>query len=135
MGKIEKYEDLSSNHTSVILIVFKQAVAFEPPLSIHSKNTNWDLYREIISSELNLIIKLKTGEDVEMFNSRIHLAATTSTLKNRKAKIKWTEFSKYIMKKTNEWRKIRKEWYRNTYSLNKTKFNSNKRIEERDQSI
>lgn len=90
--KIEKCEDLSSDHTPVLLNIFKQAVALEPPQNIHSKNTNWRLNREIISSELNLIIKLKTDEDVEtaveMFNSTIHLAATSSTPKNRESKDK-----------------------------------------------
>ncbi|CAG5019569.1 unnamed protein product [Parnassius apollo] len=63
--QIEKCEDLSSDHTPVILNTYKQAIFLKPLLKIYNKHTNWDQYREFIRSNIDLNISLKTNDEIE----------------------------------------------------------------------
>ncbi|GBP91928.1 RNA-directed DNA polymerase from mobile element jockey [Eumeta japonica] len=113
--KIEKCEDLSSDHTPVILNLFKHVVPIESPDYIYNKNTNWNLFREIISGKVDLNVRLKTNDDIETsiekFNSIIHTATFTSTPKPKKriVKVKQKDYPRSIVEKIRERRKL-KTW-------------------------
>ncbi|GBP27067.1 RNA-directed DNA polymerase from mobile element jockey [Eumeta japonica] len=127
--KIEKCEDLSSDHTPVILNLFKHVVPIESPDYTYNKNTNWNLFREIISGKVDLNIRLKTNDDIETsiekFNSIIHTAAFTSTPKPKKriVKVKQKDYPRSIVEKVRERRKLRSEWHRTRYPIDKTRLN------------
>ncbi|CAG5030612.1 unnamed protein product [Parnassius apollo] len=118
---------MSSDHTPVILNIYKQAMFPKPLPNIYNKHTNWDQYREFIRSNIDLNISLKTNNEieagVEKFNSIVHMAATVSTPKNRKSKTKQKEYSRNIIAKDIERRKLRGEWHKTRYPSDKSQLN------------
>lgn len=125
--KIEECECLSSDHNPVILNVYKQVIPINSTVNIYNKRTNWNLYKEIISHNIDLGARLKTGEDIEMsierFNCIIHLAAANSTPTNNKVKVKQKEYPKQITQMVRERRKLRRIWQCSRYPSDKTAFN------------
>lgn len=124
--KIEKCEDLSSDHSPVILNQTKVAIPSEPSTRIYNQNTDWDKYKEIIAQNLELNIKLKTTEDIEnsieKFNYIIHMAAIKTT-PTKNTNPPHRDYPKKVIMKALERRKLRKEWHRTRYPSDKTKLN------------
>ena len=57
--KAESSLDLSSDHTPVIVTVFEKYTINENKIYLHSKKTNWTLFRDIVSNSLSLNVSLK----------------------------------------------------------------------------
>lgn len=128
--KIEHLTDLTSDHTPIVLNISTNIFLIEPPFKIYNrKTTDWDVYREIINSDLKLITKITTGEciekEIEHLNITIHKAATVATPK-RKGKgipFQYNSYPQYIKDKVKERRRLRKIWHSTGYPSDKTQFN------------
>jgi hypothetical protein len=58
--------DLSSDHTSIIATISSSVTIRHNTPRLHKYKTNWEKYREGITNNVNLKIKLKTQEDLEL---------------------------------------------------------------------
>lgn len=65
---IDVYHDnnLSSDHTPVILLVSKKIIRKLCAPKLCSRQTDWNLFRETLANKINLKIPLKTPQDVEI---------------------------------------------------------------------
>lgn len=124
----ESVEDLSSDHTPVILTINTTVALSQPPIRIYNlKNTDWETYRNIIHTDINLRNKIKTVEDleneIEQLNITIHRAANIATPKNKGIPPKNNVYPKYIREKILERRRLRKIWQTTRYPRDKALFN------------
>jgi hypothetical protein len=58
--------DLSSDHSPIIAILSSSVIVRKPTQCLYNSKTNWDKYRQIIQDKVNLSIKLKEHEDIEL---------------------------------------------------------------------
>jgi exonuclease III len=62
---IESCLELSSDHSPLLIILETQVTKISRAPVLSSKNTNWEIFRDILTSQLNLNIPLKTEDDVD----------------------------------------------------------------------
>jgi len=58
--------DLTSEHSPIIATLSTSVIARKPTPRLNNSKTNWDTYRQIIHDKVNLPIKLKEHEDIEL---------------------------------------------------------------------
>jgi hypothetical protein len=119
--------DLSSDHSPVILTLSSTITLRECPPLLTNKRTDWDLFRDLVNSSLNLKIPLKNREDldsaIEIFNSSIQTSAWKST---PTCSIKTSTHINYPMEvkqKIAEKRRLRRVWQNSRNQADKTNFN------------
>lgn len=124
--KAESCFDLSSDHSPVLIELSTTILIRETPPKLGSKNTNWDIFREIIDEELKLNIPLKSRIDIENavqnLNKIIQAAVWSSTPTNT------TTYSRQVLptiikQKIVEKRRLRKIWQNTRCPQDKTKLN------------
>lgn len=126
--RCESCLDLSSDHSPVLITLSRQILKCAKPCFLHNKHTDWNQFRRLISSTLNLQIPLKSDEDisdaVEHFNSCIQSAAWQSTpvLESRTAHKSYTPCN--IREKLAEKRNARKLWQQSRCPTDKTRLNA-----------
>ena len=80
---------------------------------MHSKKTNWTLFRYIVSNSLSLNVSLKSAIDIEnavnVFTTTIQNAAFTST-PNSSLKTMTEALKTEVVDKIKDKRKLRKTW-------------------------
>ena len=85
----------------------------ENKIYLHSKKTNWTLFRDIVSNSLSLNVFLKSAIDTEnainVFTTTIQIAAFTSTLKSC-LKTMTEAHNTEVVDKIKAKRKLRKTW-------------------------
>lgn len=128
--KIESLIDLTSDHTPVILNLNSTVSLVEHPSRLYSpRTTNWEIYKQIVTTEIDLKNKISTVQDlehdIEELNRTIHVAANLAT-KKKKGKgspPKHNSYPKEIKEKIQERRRLRKVWHSTGYPCDKTAFN------------
>jgi hypothetical protein len=77
--------DLSSDHTPIIATISTTVLPPKPNPKLHTSNTNWDLFQQIVEATITLNTKLKTqldiDQDYEHFISILQEAAKAATPK------------------------------------------------------
>jgi hypothetical protein len=63
---IQSSYDLTSNHSPIIATLSTSVIVRKSTPHLHNSKTNWDTYRQIIQDKVNLSIKLKEHEDIEL---------------------------------------------------------------------
>ena len=63
---IQSSYDLSSDHSPIIATLSILATVRKSTARMHNSKTNWDTYRQIIQDKVNLSIKIKEREDIEI---------------------------------------------------------------------
>jgi hypothetical protein len=58
--------DLTPGHSPIIATNSTSVIVRKPTPRLHNSQTNWDIYRRIIQDKVNLTMKLKEQEDVEL---------------------------------------------------------------------
>ena len=110
--KCESCFDLSSDHSPVILHIKHNFSNIEQPCKLHTKKTDWNRYRFLISENLVTQLPLKTYENisdaVEHLVNTIQQSAWNSTPQYSYANI--PKCSIEIRNKISEKRKARKRW-------------------------
>jgi exonuclease III len=75
--------DLSSDHSPVLVSLANYPLPPVKPPHLSNQQTNWDLFRYLITDRLTLKIPLKTPEDIEeavkLFNDTVQWAGWTAT--------------------------------------------------------
>lgn len=124
--KIESCLDLTSDHSPLIVTISTQIIKKEKPPTLYNKKTNWNLFSEIISEQINCNIPLKTNEELEIaidnFNTIIQKTAWAITPKIETPEAK-TVCSTSVKNKIAEKRKLRKEWQKTRSPHDKAKLN------------
>jgi hypothetical protein len=63
--EIQASYDLTSDHTPIIATLSTNVTVRQPPPQLHTTQTNWETYRNLVRDKVNLAIKLKDSEEVE----------------------------------------------------------------------
>lgn len=109
----ESYFKLSSDHSPILITLTTTVMRKVTNCKLHNNKTNWQSFREMVSTNLNQKISFKIEEDitlaVEHFNECVQQAAwgSTSTKTEYTASL---DCSPIIKNKINEKRKMRKLW-------------------------
>ncbi|PNF19341.1 putative RNA-directed DNA polymerase from transposon X-element [Cryptotermes secundus] len=123
---VESSLDLTSDHTPIIVTMYAQILEKPKEPSLHSKNTNWNLFRETLDKIVTLETPLKTEADiddeVERLTKAIQLAAWQATPDRNDKGIK--KNSPIIVKqKIAEKRRARKRWQTTRTESDKSIYN------------
>lgn len=80
---VEKIMDLSSDHIPILLTVATGPLFIPSQPNLVTKQTNWDYFREVLESLINVKTRLRTESDlekaVEVYTSSIYNAAKIAT--------------------------------------------------------
>jgi hypothetical protein len=68
---IQSSYDLTSDYSPIIATLSTSVIVRKPTLGSHDSKTNWDTYGLIIQDKVNLSIKLKEHEDLELETNNI----------------------------------------------------------------
>jgi hypothetical protein len=68
---IQSSYDLTSDHSLIIATISTSVIVRKPTPRLHNSQTNWDTYRPIKQDKVNLLVKLKEQEDVELETNRL----------------------------------------------------------------
>ena len=124
--KAESCQDLSSDHSPVIITLSTNILYNEESPTLTSRYTNWDFFRTIIAEEINLNISLKNENDineaVEHLTCLIQTAAWKSTPKT-KPNYSIGQLSTDIKQLIEHKRRIRKKWQNSRLPEDKNKLN------------
>ncbi|CAH2216481.1 jg25955, partial [Pararge aegeria aegeria] len=92
-----------------------------------NKKTNWEIYQDKISSQVNLKVPLKTEQEIEQnvehLNVLIHIAAQESTPTLKNTETKGQPFPKVVKEQVTKRRNLRKIWHQSRYPSDKKAFN------------
>jgi hypothetical protein len=76
---IQSSYKLTSDHSPITATLSTSVIVRKPTPSWHTLKTNWDTYRQIIQDKVNLSIKLKEHDDIELeTNNLINLLQRTA---------------------------------------------------------
>jgi hypothetical protein len=118
--------ELSSDHTPIITTISTSVINRHNTPRLHNHKTNWEKYREEITNNINLQIKLKNSEDlalaIETITKVMQQATTHTTLPLEPQKgTKNTSLDiKLLLKEKGKARAI---WQLNHIPTNKTRYN------------
>lgn len=126
-SRIEPNLDLSSDHSAVIITLSTNVIWREPPPSLCSKLTNWDLFEHIINENINSNFRIKESRDIEeavqYFTKLLQDAAWQATPERRKILPDYHNIPLHIKRLIQEKRKARGKWQRTRNPQNKTILN------------
>lgn len=124
--KAEPSLEMSSDHTPVLLTLWRQVTTINQKCKLHNKKTNWSNFRTRIEEILNIKISLRNEDDittaVEHLNNCIQQAAWESTPFTG-MRDPMLNYSQKIRDKVIEKRKLRKQWQLTRCPKLKTKLN------------
>lgn len=123
--RAESCLELSSDHSPVLLTLSSKVITKCKPYILHNNKTNWLLFRELVTVNLNTQISLKSEADItkalEHFNQCIQYAAWDATPQNRPAE--HTSTCSPIISSILAEKRIRKRWQVTRCPELKTKLN------------
>lgn len=118
--------DLSSDHSPVIVTVGTTILHKQPKLSLSSKHTNWDYYRQLINESLNMKIPLQSIDDIDnaldCINVCIQTAAKEAT-PSVCSSVREIYYPVHIKNKIAEKRQLRRIWQNSRNPNDKTNLN------------
>ncbi|KMQ85369.1 reverse transcriptase, partial [Lasius niger] len=125
--QVESNEDLSSDHSPVILTLSENIIQKEKLPRLTNKRTNWDKFREKLLEYINLQSPLASKEQIdreaEQFIADVQQAAEESTPPDKgiiRSVISYpVEIKELVLAK----RSARRKWQQSRYPDDKTKFN------------
>lgn len=122
----ENINDLSSDHSPVLLTMSAHIMHRKVNLGLHNRRTNWETYREIINASVKLRSKIRTTSDldhaVREFTSILQEAAKTATPSMPETQPVVT-YPAEIRAMVAEKRRARKLWQNTGAARDKTKLN------------
>lgn len=124
--KIDSCLDLSSDHTPVIVTIYSQYIRRQKQPSLHSRNTNWDIFRHHLDHLITLNISLKSEIEiekaVESLTKSIQTAAWLAT-PDRNIQHLEEPCPIIVKEKIAQKRKIRKQWQTSKTAEDKMRLN------------
>jgi len=64
--EIQSSYDLTYDRSPITATFSTTVIVRKPTSRLHNSKTNWDTYRQIIQDKVNLSIKLKEHDDIEL---------------------------------------------------------------------
>lgn len=120
-------QDLSSDHTPVMLTLGEQAKKIQKNNNITNKHTDWDKFRYHIDQDLILEIKINNRKDLDTqmnhFTEVVKNAAKSATPIMVSSMTKSPIYSAEIREGVNQRRRARKIWQCSRSPADKNKFN------------
>lgn len=125
--KAESNQDLSGNHSPVIITLSTTITRREPAPRLCTKYTNWDLFQKLLEKEVNLAIRIKDSQDLDeatyYLTSAIQNAAWQATPSSANNYVEEANVPRHIRDLVSEKRRARKKWQRTKSREDKTTFN------------
>ena len=125
--KVKSSDDLSSDHTPIILTVNGLSIEQIKNPRLTNKRTNWCKFRELIEGFINLRSPLVTTKHIdietEQFIADVQQAAEDSTPTNQQKKQASVKYPAEIKQLILEKRRARRKWQATRYPGDKTIFN------------
>ena len=118
--------NLISDHSPIITTLSTSVIVRKPTPRLHNSKTNWDTYRQIIQDKVNLPIKLKEHEDIELeTNNLLNLLqhAAKETTPNNDPQRTTNNIPYEIKKLVAETRRARSVWQRTHTQDSRRKYN------------
>lgn len=119
--------ELSSDHSPVELLLSRWILQTEKPCRLHSRKTNWTLFRELIANSIDMKVPLKSDEDitnaVEHFDIIVQQAAWATTPPPTASNSDRTHCSLPVRELLSKKRKARKRWQATRHPDDRTAYN------------
>ena len=124
--EVKSSNDLSSDHTPVILTLSDTIISKPPKATLTNKFTDWGKFKIILEGVINLKVPLKTNDqlekDVDIFTEQIITAAKECT-PERKNVIPGVNYSIEVKEMILEKRRARRKWQHSRHPDDKNVFN------------
>jgi hypothetical protein len=124
---IDSVDEISSDHSCIVLTLSTSPLCKLPPPSLTRGVMDWDNFRGVINSSINLRIPLRTADEIETavenLNCAIHQAASSSCLSNLRNDNRRHTYPTYIRTLIREKRRARKVWQTYRRPSDKVTFN------------
>ncbi len=124
--KAENMVDLTSDHVPILLTVSMAPLPALRKQYVVNKTTDWDSYRQLVSSKINLQTRPQTEEELDLlassFSTTLHECIQLSTNYDN-SPMNTMEHPNYLRNLIRCRRKARKAWQRNRTATNKLLFN------------
>lgn len=125
---VENREDLSSDHSPVLMTISDQITMKECPPRLVTHKTKWPLFQQIIENSINLQVPIKSAqqleEEIEILNKNIQQAAWESTPVGQTKMTIDIKYPAEVKELISTKRKARKVWQRCRTPENKTILNT-----------
>lgn len=127
-SKIEFVDELSSDHSSILLSLSSSPIYIPPKPSLIQGQMDWDNFKNKVSNGINLHLPLKSESDieeaVEHFVKTIQQAAWSSSIARPKPNNPHLPcYPSYIRDLIAEKRRVRKTWQLSRRLTDKTRYN------------
>lgn len=118
--------ELTSDHIPVMCIISNMQPTTSAPRSIVNRSTDWNLFRELVDSQLDLNVSLKSTDELELQADRFteilqQCARQCTTYKTLTPSA--TIYPTFICNLVRSRRRARKSWQRNRTTENRQIFN------------
>lgn len=123
---VEGCLDSSSDHTPIIATISTTIIERPSKEKLHSKNTDWDAFRQYLDTNLNLKVALRSEGDIDEAATHITKLIQTAAWKSTPANIKrqgTKNLPRDIRTKILEKRRLRRVWHNSRHSSDKKAFN------------
>jgi len=124
---LEGNDDLSSDHSPVILTLSETIIQEENNPRLTNKKTDWTMFREVLQSFVNLSSPLETEEQIdretEQFMADIQQAAEESTPAVTQKSKQRISYPMEVKKLIQDKRSARRKWQQTRFPGDKSKFN------------
>jgi hypothetical protein len=125
--EVEDIDDLTSDHSPVIMTLSTEIIKKKQKPTLVSKSTDWKLFRERIDDLVKLKVRLKTTQDIdeqaERFVEIIKEAAKQATPITSEKPIHSVSYPLEVRQLVRERRKLRRKWHQTRLPEDKTLFN------------
>lgn len=119
--------DVTSDHIPVIATISTTIIKAAPKPSLYNKNTNWELFRELLCEKLQLNISLQSQQELDDATDYLIRTiqdsawiATPTILKKTRSE---NNIPNEILELVREKRKARAKWQRSRNPIDKNTFN------------
>lgn len=123
----EGMDDLTSDHTPVLLTLSAKIIKKERKQNLTNKYTDWDVFRDKLDNLINLKVKLSTKEELETqtqnFIENLRTAASNATPSPKEKPETEIHYPADIREMIKERRKTRRIWHRTRNPSDKRTFN------------
>lgn len=125
--KTEGINDLTSDHTPVLLSISASVIKKKKREHLTNKQTEWGTFREKLEELVDLKVSLKNNVELEQqtsnFIEHIRMAARTATPETKKKELCEIIYPDAIRVQIKERRKARRTWHLTRNPADKTNFN------------
>jgi len=125
--EVENLNDLSSDHSPLVLTLSNSILRQTSKMQLTTRLTDWDKFREVIDSHIDLRIKLKTIDEIDgavQHLQSIIVEAAQAATPNKKSKPAGTFYPTEVKKLIKARRAARHRWQSTRDPADKSRFNS-----------